>query len=527
MLFSIFNSKNENDQLSKGKCIAILICFYFLVHFLLLLLRGYFWDDWVWVENDQEIVKAMNSFGFMFWKPISIFIYSSIENSVWSFSIIFSSWLIVAIIFFEIYLQLFKNSRQALLISILQCSMPFMIVGRSTTCTAHYSWTTALFSIGLWWLIKNYNKKISLLAIPILFFSFSTASLIPLFMFIFSSFIAFQVYNKHKPSLLNALFLLTPFVFWLFKVYFYPTSGLFHSYNSISFTGYFFDLDKQINESFRQLLLPVIFWFDAYETTIIKYVKYSLILVIFGTFIWPKTKFIFKKTFPSTVLLIFGAVGTLVAAFPYLLVGKFASLNNWESRHLLLFTLIAPYFYFGVYLFLKNFSKGFAKIFIASNIILGSFMTVHFYLGVHQRSMHQTGIIEHFKLIGLTASPQNFLVDNRLQNFYLTDIRYSFYDYSGMINTFSSRENTLITNQQEWNDFKQDKTLISIKENYRKMFKISGVDFNLYPSKLITFRNAAPNSYSYLFNFIKSQFTDVASSRRLALDSVKIEISNN
>ena len=323
--------------------IAIISLVYFLAHGLGLLNTGIFWDDWIWYKTSHQImIDSLTQLGSP-WIGVYLNYVFEFPNSILVFRLItFFSFYLSALFLYSIL----KSIKEISLYDRLLITMFFVVfpsnLFRISVCLSWYAISYCLFFCAFW-LLKQYMFKgkiyYRLLSLFIFFCSFTTNSLLVFFVlaFIYIFYckkIKFTNEKVFAKIVLNySDFILLPIMFWICKKVFFPSYGLYQSYNSISYLKILlspFTAIASFYESFFAILDKIIFYWP-----------FPSIMVLLMAWFYYMLKDMRLNTTPSVQLhySYFGLFCFFIAVFPYLAVGHIPAFDGVDSRHQLLIPL--------------------------------------------------------------------------------------------------------------------------------------------------------------------------------------------
>lgn len=455
----------------------LLVCYVF-VHSFLVLNQSFFWDDWIWVMNPNEFRIALDELGIVFFKP---FFFELFKQPVYVVRIfIFMNYLIGSLFFYKSLSKVCNFDR----FSVLMCSlffivMPYNIIGRSSLCTMPYSVSFCLFfaSYYAYILFRQKQMKSMLVASIVLStLSFNTTSFLVLYIALFTltELIFFKDSKKFikNISLVVILLLAHSVLFYWVKSEYFPTTGVYATYNKPNFT--FTMLYKLIAVhgpyfSFEPLMFAL-FGKDLVSSNV-KTVMIVSSTVMFTPFLWLG----YKRDFKSLLWLL-AAVGLIYSAvFPYLAVGKQPYTYNWDSRHQLLLPLGTALWFMTFFNCFKNTKvRNFLYIFSA---LVFSFGTIRMYLSVQGLRYQDLSLQRGLVLMVDPAESASFLVVNREQSPGMMNHDWNFYELTGMLYKQTGKQNNPIIMASHYSAFKTPETWISSFGDYKPRYMLMGAEW--------------------------------------------------
>jgi hypothetical protein len=345
---------------------VVLIVYSLLVHGLLLVNDGIFWDGWLVYTHHLE--KDWGSLSLMFTEaggiPITFYFHRLFSYFPWLvfsyrlvafFSVMFSG-ILVYIICREV--KMFRGY-ECLLLALLCLSYPAFQVSIEliTTPTVFYY---CLFLLACYLAIKSETTSgirmgfLRICSLCLFILSFPINSLLVLyygFLFVlvihscrYRRIAHKKLFTKFMPRRLD--YLLLPIIFWVISRLVFPSHGLYSNYNRIIFSlsslvGLHINfINNCVYEQVRIALQDLIEFFAYY---------FPFGLGVFMVFLIG-TQWIYKRLQFQPVhsvdrkvgaysLLLFGIALLFLGIFPYAAVGKVASIHGWDTRHALLIPL--------------------------------------------------------------------------------------------------------------------------------------------------------------------------------------------
>jgi hypothetical protein len=296
--------------------------------------------------------------------------------------------------------------------------------------------TLCLFSFFLAWYLfiekpGIFSKSLSLI---LFLFSFNTPSLLVFYFLPMMHAAWFLSEQKFKWEcaiqwvLRNILFFLAPIFYFFFKMHFFKPYGLYAGYNNISFKLMLVGL----------LPLPVMF---------------------LGVYCACKY---FKNEWRTNRWFLFGFSGLFIlwlAVFPYMVVGKLPTFNDWDSRHQLLMPLGAALSLVGVGWFFGNLRR-----FCCIVAIVSVFITTYFMLVLSLDWWKQKEIIKFLSYSQEVKAARTIVVvdmSSRHNTFGRTN---AFYEYNGWLKKSFGNEIRFAVNYLDIENL----TSMRLPEIYRK-----------------------------------------------------------
>ena len=481
----------------------IIIFFGIIVHGLLLLNDGIYWEDWIWIsalkEKNWSIIYSM---GFEKGAPADSYIqwfFSYFKNIEFAHrTVAFLSILFAAGLIYAICNKLrILNKTECLFISLVSMIYPgfqTQIVLSTTTYLLYYM----LFLCAVLFVFKSitarsFTKYILRFASWILFYiSFSYG---PLLVFFWGFVIILVLYlqdfkiDNFKRIFFNTIprlidYILLPFIYWTIKVIFFPVpqyglyagcyefvtspGRLFHSLGMFLYNGIYGSFNATLVELISQparwlfVLLGVSVWYTYFK----------------GSMVHPsETSETLAK--PSS-LLTYGFLLMGLGMFPYIAVGSAFSLTGgWESRHLLLMALpIALIIVALARLLFNSPQKGYSLlgwVFISTLLIAFSFSTVSSYIGWQARWVKDRSVMLNLARLDGAKDYSIYWIDDQYplggEN-PLSANNYRFYEWSSIFEKVWGDETRFGYNQR----YPDPKLLEDHKKFFTKRHNLSNCD---------------------------------------------------
>lgn len=410
---------------SNKKVFLILFSIYFIVNIPFLLnYNGIYWDDWVIVDQDLETLNAMFTQAVGYAGYVISYLHYFMINYLGVFSyrvltfllLFFSGWFVYKILS---DLSIF-SSKDRFFLTIFFLVAP-LYNAKVALINFPYTLCTFIFFLSFYFLSKYYKdlkilKRILILAL--FFFSFLANSIL-VFYTVVLIYLFYVNYSLDKSVVRNNInfiknnidFILLPIVFYIVKSIWFKPYGLYEGYNKIEFNN-ILNIDNYINILNFNIIDPVM------ESIYLLNLLNISIIFFLCVFLFNNIKFD-KKINQYMYLLIVGIVVLLLAAFPYIIVGKIPSSMEQDSRfQVLLFLGFSIIFYyiiillFNVIRFEKNFSLMFVLILSIYSFSLNSFQ---YQIKYNWEWIYQQSIIENFLSSDEVINNSTFVViDNVL-----------------------------------------------------------------------------------------------------------------
>lgn len=339
-----------NNDWSDVPWLKLLVPYVLAFGLVLFFMDAIYWDDWVLFNtDDQAILKEFSDVGVIFnWAGYFHVAMLKIGPHLYRVMTLLLGYLCGVLLWKLLGTFREISSEQKFWIALLFLVSPFnpakfsLINVPSILC---------LFTFFLAWylLVAKCGVFFRSLSLAFFLFSFNINSLLVFYLLPVTH--AVWLYSEHKWIYVirwgarNVLFILAPVFFFWFKTRFFPPSGLYVGYNSIS-----------LILTLKALLpLPV------------------MALGFYWTGKQLKAGWRVQHWFPFVV---FGLLVLWLAVFPYLAVGKVPSFNDWDSRYQLLMPLGSALLIVGTGLLFGNFRRFCYVATVISVICCAYFMSV-------------------------------------------------------------------------------------------------------------------------------------------------------
>lgn len=472
----------------KDKSVAGLFLLYLIGNiFLLMNVRGIYWDDWALVSQSSEIIKDIfHQNGLILFGYLHVFL-KKIGNGIFVYRVIlFFSYFFSGICLFYILQRIkFFDKASAFFIALLFLLSP-VNDARIALINSVAILEVAVFYYA-WFLLTSYldsSKKISrrFVILALFFVSFSLQSLLVLYSLVLF-YIAYDVYQQNpndglKPLIQRFLscyfdFISLPVFFYTTKNIFFKPYGTFENYNTFN-TDYLFTIKLMLESFTTSLYLPVVkalstAWSYLSITTvvfvIVAYVirKMNMTLKL-NSYISVKWSGKIFKISISLVLLLMGIFLFLLAVFPYCAVGKLPQMGNWNSRNQILVPLGMAFIIYYLILLTAKIHKKIPSIMLVGVVSVFIVQNLDGYYRYYIDWIYQRSLLNQFKQSKIVQENTTFIAKDNLE-------------YSIWVN-----KGTLSINWLLKNAFKEDNRLIVKNENTLELFKQSSRDPKHYAS---------------------------------------------
>lgn len=413
----------------------IFLLFYSFLHGLLLLNRGYFWDDWAWTAFPIQYWIAINEIGKVFFKVYFYELMKSPHSVILIKSIVFFSFFFGSWLFFKAISKLdIIRGPDRWLMGLLLISFPFDIIGRSTMSNFPYSISFFAFALGYYFYVKFRKSNhtafffLSLLSITL---SFDTGSFLVLWVVaVLLTELALQkpIVSYRRAVFGGSLAFLHALAFFIFKRIFFKSYGRHAHYNNVHIS-----IPVLLEFSFKtgpqSFLQPIIYSIAGKSVTlaldrlfpIYTLLFYAPLILAFGR----KTQ---KK---HRMLMLAGTLFALGAVFPYIAVGKMPDTFSWESRHQLALPFGALIWFIAVLSFIPK--PKWRQAITAALVVLFSLGTARLYLLVQTLNYEQVALMSGFKAVVEPLQPGSYIFVGLRERTGLTGNNWNTYFMNAMV----------------------------------------------------------------------------------------------
>ena len=446
----------------KGNIIKLTFL-YFAAHWLLLVVTGYWCDDWCVYDQPLNVIKEMlKEMG----APFGIFHYivnSYLPEDGYKKIVFFLNYANVLLLYKVLRNWLTCEHNTCLWICALYAVMPCFDV-RIALIIFGYGLTLCCHMLGLYLLSEMlFVRGFTILGrmITLLLFLYSFA--IPSFL-TFYSLALLMIYTKEK-SLKSAWkyidFILLPIAYWIFKNVFFPVHGAYAGYNAIPLWG----LVKAI-----LLLLPAdgIMLMNLLKN----YVMFAAVPLVIGVFLYRYIKNEQYETEPlkgyervmqerrKIQLLLLGILSLSMGLFPYLVVrgGPFIATSAFGGRDSMVVPMGAAIIFY--VLIASIFNDKHRKI-IFITMLLSGVCYFNFYYLAYQRDYYknvgfQYQLTEHPELKDLSTMICEDSTSEVLNNsiFYTWNINAR--------NVYGDQTRFIVRDKSEWEHYSKHKDILRI-----------------------------------------------------------------
>ncbi len=435
------NLKYRNISLSLGNIInndnSLLCLLYFISYGLILFNKGIFWDGWILCNANKDIITVIfhESGAFLGIRGIIHNFFLSFNNILLYRITCFLAYLISAILLNKILKNVKEITSTARFFIVLIFALFPVNSARIALINIPTSIFFLLFFLGFWLITKFIEKKnivTRIVALCFLFLSFNTYSILVFYSLV----ILYLIYisstrNKSLFTIIKDLmhytdFIVMPVVYWLIRNIFYKPSGAYEGYNSIT-------LQKLI-----QTPSMLIQTFNSSFLEIFRIIIGFSILNIIGAIIIMfclQNKTEEQSKIKNDILLFFLGIFSFIAGvFPYVSVGLFPCLYDWDSRHQLLVPLGAGFIiYYGLKLIIDSLRLDRKIHILLCSVLIALFINMNFRNCIEYQMdwYKQVSLIENFKASTEITDHTTFLFEDHTPN--AKGRSYRPYEYAGLM----------------------------------------------------------------------------------------------
>jgi hypothetical protein len=455
-------------------CIPLLVL-YFFCHFLLLIDRGVYWDDWTLYRMPAELIYVnFESAGTTPYGWLHVFITQfdsaiAVSNVFTFFCYLASSLLVWRVTSRIRGLQ----TTEAWILAALCIALP-MNLARNAMADDHYSACQLLFWLAV--VVFQHNelniKKsigLTLLSALLFFAAFLTKSYLAAFPLV----LLYAVWERQPKSITAFIrtgmklspWLLLPIGFWILRGKYLVPSGpaVAVGYNEITpahIAAIPVNMVKTFFYSFVKLLLVTPL---AFKSLLVA----AIALPASGFFLWLGRGWWYSATpmAASTKRAVWGvAIGVtmfVAGAVPYLAVGHLPAQNEWSDRHQLLLPFgTATMLVFGVQLIASLFTRPLQRLLMqgafAVLITLGIGRHIRLYLDYERDWLKQVSIMRQLKDQAEIRANTTFIFADKAPQLNVFDRTYRFYEFSGMLKQLFGHDKWLIVDLKSYKNFRDN-----------------------------------------------------------------------
>ncbi|HET6351081.1 MAG TPA: hypothetical protein VFG89_02975 [Coriobacteriia bacterium] len=422
---------------------AFLTLIYFLTHSLGLLDRGLFWDDWVfWQQDKQLVAEVSRDMGSVWPTNINHWIFYSQFGITFGRLLSFAGLLVATLLLFGIVRRLPKmTDSTAFWIAALFAVYPGFTSREALVMTA-YS-LCLMFFLGAIWLNVRFSPKpkwwVHVAAVVLLFLSYHTRSLLVLSGFMPIVFLmadppaSWKLLDVIKRLLAYTGELVMPFLFFVMTKLWFQPRGLYADYNQ------FLSQDTQLSDVLWSGIVhsnPIsIVWT---QVTPERLALVAACIVMVPLSLWAWRRWSLEHNASDIWLLDSGLLLVLLAVAPYAAVGKIPMFSGFESRH----QLLTPIGWGAIIVAIAQghargrWKYGRVLISVALAFTMGYFTAVHLqsYIGYEREWLKEQAMMEAFRVNPQIKAAHTILFVDRTEDWNAGHRSgRQHYEYSGMM----------------------------------------------------------------------------------------------
>ncbi len=416
-----------------------LFAIYSLCHGWSLVHPGIYWDDWVLIGIDPELVRddffrnGRPFFGLLhealLHLPFTIFVYKIL---------IFTGYFIASIQFYKILQKIkYFTEKDALLLCLLFTVLPYNAAQYSIVIIQYVVCLVLFFTALLLWL-KNEPKPYHRV---IMFICFVLSMYIEAFLFLLVFLILLFEFFKIKTVKKNFEIIGAVILFIFLRYVVHPPQDIYASLNSIQLNRLLLS-PLYLIQSFKLNFVAV------FSESLSKIIRYSTVIsALFSLpFIWfIITNYSHIKDIKTDKSILYktllGFALFFCAVFPFIVVGKLPSNLDWQTRSQFLLPIGASLLiYFGIYLIFKNYIQRWVLFFI---IYISVHLNVIYGFEYFFDYLKQESLILQFQKNELIKNSSTFVVDDLSENLNARSRTYRLYEYTGLFKVAFNDEKRL------------------------------------------------------------------------------------
>lgn len=469
--------------------------FYSLAYGIILFNDGLFIDDWCLYHVGRPAIMTMTS---SYGKPLDGYYFTSILSFNTMLAprlVIFFSFLFSALFLNRILKEISQISDGSRLSIVILFAIFPVNFARIILDLSMYALSYFAFFLGFW-LFVNYLKTNNIIlrfvSLIVFFLSFTTESFLVFYAVSFLLFILYKEKNSIRTAgdLMVRLsryadFLVIVPAFWIMKTVFLKQSGIYATYNHITFGSIISSPLRSIgvfNESFIGVMNSA---FGIFFSNISLSVIFGFAVLVFLS----KTALAEMGSGKHDIKLFFlGIILFFTAVFPYLAVEHIPRFSDWDSRNQLLLPLGASFvLYYGLKLFCNRLKWGSEARLFSYALIIVLFISLNFsvYLDYQKDWFKQLSLVENFRSSRIMKDNSTFIFDDQAADMNALGRYYRFYEYTGLMKLAFNDETRFgigldAYNKMEWSRyFIDNRSLIDLPECNITAYRPKDPDFRV------------------------------------------------
>ena len=429
------------------KSIIIISIYHLLSQGLILLVSGRWFDDWAGVNLSNE--------GLLHWasemgKPEVFPIIYATEHlpSIFYKAFIFLTYFVAALSFYFVSKKIFSYSNsRALILALVYMSIPANDI-RIEKFGMPYTVGLLLFTIGFF-LITHYYEGLKdwrrIVILTVFFFSFILNSLL-----VFYGLVLLYILWKErsiKRIIKKIDFFSLPFVFFILKNLFFPTHGIYSTYNQVSAVSIFHAI-KNVFVAAKTVLRTVLLQMLEPMYVIIVFLLLYFIFYIVETILKNNKLFDTKDEQRGKNIISFfiGAIMLLAGLFPYVVAknSSYIKTSGFDGRN----SILAP---FGIAMMICSVlfyicNKKTIVALLSVFLLVGTQYFSHWYVNYQAMYYWVRGLQEYLSQYPELGECKTVFIVGDGENGYGIGWRVglSFYQYNGIFEEVYGNENRLV-----------------------------------------------------------------------------------
>jgi len=378
--------------------------------------NGVFWDDWYFYRaSDTDIFERARQIGtiFQFWPMVIV---SLLKLGPWVFKLLTFILILVSGVLLNKILNKNENISKdtRFLIVLLYLTLPFYQV---RPLISVFQYTICNFLFFLAWYFLQTNKKLS---IVLFFASFQTNSFLVFYLIPITEY--FYKNNEKlaiKPLLnfckKNIILISLPLIYFTLRSTIFKPYGMYENYNN----------DYGILKIIKAPILQFANIFDIYLNAGVYILCF---IIIFITII----KIDLKNDNPHYAYkgMCIGALVFVIGGFPYWILGRVPTYNDFSTRHQLLLPLGASIF---ISYFISQFEDLIKKFILTIILTTSLTMNIQFYLDFYIDWQKQKQIITFFKNSELIKNSKLIMIVDESTDKNYNKRLFKPYEWNGML----------------------------------------------------------------------------------------------
>ena len=413
------------NHLKPNREILVFFSFYFLAHIWIVFIHdGVFWDDWyIYRANEEDLYERARQMGTIFspaWTALHIFL---LKFDPWIYKALTFTLMFLSALLLNQIIKRHSNINDSIRFSIVILFLvlpynqvrPLMAISQYTIC---------YFLFFLAWYLIDKQKTISVVLFSI---SFYTNSLLMFFLIPVVELYFLENRQTHLQSIVKFsikyfYFLLLPFLYFTIKLVFFKPFGMYQNYNNS------FDI-------IRGIKAPILQFANIFDVNL----NLGLFALIFIICCWLFRSIRLQKITLNISLLGMsaGVIIFILGAFPYWILGRVPTFNEFSSRHQLLMPLGTAIFWgYCLAAFNSNSRKVGLSVLVSLSITIGMVS----YLDLYIDWKKQEQILSFLKNNSITKNSDLVLFDDKTMYMNFNEREFKPYEWNGLLSSAYSDE---------------------------------------------------------------------------------------